>query len=282
MSENGTFVLGETDDKTWVYEIEGGTVKWFDEHFISTQHGKISTYGNKVLRKNVSHDLYLYDLKTGEMTAIEQPCKNAKLACFMSDGSIAAVGNNIRKVRFKNIRTGVYSEVNSQSTAVIGISSFKNEPFIAVATQDNVISIYHIGDCGRKRKFENAGNYMMVISPENTVIACSNGQRKLKTFNYFEKMASGKKMGWWYENPYDSRDPAINGDILDVSFNTENNELVAILSNGQIMFCHEKYCRFHSAIDIITNFNVDAYDFRGCICDDSVKKQIRQNGGEID
>ena len=123
---------------------------------------------------------------------------------------------------------------------------------------------------------------MMVISPENTVIACSNGQRKLKTFNYFEKMASGKKMGWWYENPYDSRDPAINGDILDISFNAENNELVAILSNGQIMFCHEKYCRFHSAIDIITNFNVDAYDFRGCICDDLVKKQIRQNGGEID
>ena len=74
----------------------------------------------------------------------------------------------------------------------------------------------------------------------------------------------------------------IIGDILDISFNTENNELVAILSNGQIMFCHEKYCRFHSAIDIITNFNVDAYDFRGCICDDSVKKQIRQNGGEID
>lgn len=230
----------------------------------------------------MDHDLYLYDLKTGEMTAIEQPCKNARLACFMSDGSIAAVGNNIRKVRFKNIRTGAYSEVNSQNAAVIGISSFKNEPFIAVATQDNVISIYHIGDCGRKRKFENAGNYMMVISPENTVIACSNGQRKLKTFNYFEKMASGKKMGWWYEKPYDSRDSAINGDILDISFNTENNELVAILSNGQIMFCHEKYCRFHSAIDVIANFNVDAYDFRGCICDESVKKQIRQNGVEID
>lgn len=282
LSENGTFILGETDDETWVYEIEDGTVKWFDEHFISTQHGKISTYGNKVLRKNVDQDLYLYDLKTDEMTAIEQPCKNAGLACFMSDGSIAAVGNNIRKVNFKNIRTRAYSEVNSQNAAVIGISSFKNEPFIAVATQDNVISIYHIGDCGRKKIFENAGNYMMVISPENTVIACSNGQRKLKTFNYFEKMASGKKMGWWYENPYDSRDPAINGDILDISFNTENNELVAILSNGQIMFCHEKYCRFHSAIDIITNFNVDAYDFRGCICDDSVKKQIRQNGGEID
>lgn len=69
------------------------------------------------------------------------------------------------------------------------------------------------------------GNYMMVVSPEDTVVACSN---------------------------------------------------------GQIMFCHEKYCRFHSAVDMITNFNVDAYDFRGCICSESITNQIRQNGGLID
>ena len=89
-------------------------------------------------------------------------------------------------------------------------------------------------------------------------------------------------MGWWYSNPYSSKNPAINGDVLDIAFNTENHELVAILSNGQIMFCHEKYCGFHSATDIITNFNVDAYDFRGCICDESIKNQIRQNGGLVD
>ena len=44
---------------------------------------------------------------------------------------------------------------------------------------------------------------------------------------------------------------------------------------GQIMFCHEKYCRFHSTVDMITNFNVDAYDFRGCIC--SVNITLRQS-----
>ena len=71
-------------------------------------------------------------------------------------------------------------------------------------------------------------------------------------------------------------------DVLDMAFNTENKELVVILSNGQIMFCHEKYCRFHSAVDMITNFNVDAYDFRGCICSESITNQIRQNGGLID
>lgn len=69
----------------------------------------------------------------------------------MSDGSIVVVGNNMHKVKFKNIRTEGYSEVNRQDAAVIGISSFKNEPFIAVATKDIVISIYHIGDCGRKK-----------------------------------------------------------------------------------------------------------------------------------
>ena len=282
LSDDGTFVLGETDKKTWVYELASGTEKWFDEHFVSNQRKKISTYGTKVLRKNMEHDLYLYDLKTGECFDTATPCKNARLACFMPDGSIAAVGNNVRKVKFKNIRTGAYSGVNSQDTPVIGISSFKNEPCIAVATQDNIISTYHIGDCMRKKIFDKTGgNYIMVVSSENTVIACSNGQKSLQTFNYYEKIVRGKKMGWWYSNPYSSQDPAIKGDVLDMAFNTENKELAVILSNGQIMFCHEKYCRFHSAVAIITNFNVDMYDFRGCICSESIKNQIRQNGGLI-
>ena len=255
------------------------------------QHKKISTYGTKVLRRNKEQDLYLYDLKTGECFATDNPCKNARLACFMSDGSVAVVGNNARKVKFKNIHTGEYVEVNSQDAPIIGISSFKEEPFIAVATQDNIISIYHIGDCKGdckrkailgKGKLRLVGNYMMVASPENTVIACSNGHRTLQTFNFYEKIADGVKRGWWYSNPYSSQDPSIKGDVLDIAFNTENKELVAILSNGQIMFCHEKYCRFHSVVDIITNFNVDSYDFRECIFSESIKKQIHQNGGLVD
>lgn len=283
LSEDGSFILGQTNKDTWVYDRLSGTEQWYHEHFVSDQHGKISTYGTKVLRKDGNNDLYLYDLKTGEMEKSETPCKNARLACFMSDGSIAAVGSNVYKVKFKNIRTGAYSEVNSQGTPIIGIHSFKNAPFIAVATQDNVISIYHIGDCGRKRILETeAGNYMMVVSPENTVIACSNGARRFQTYNYFEKVVAGKKMGWWYSNPYPVDDPQIRGNVLDLAFNMENHELVVILANGQIVFCHEKYCRFHSATDIITNFNVDAYDFRGCICEDTIREQIKQNGGLID
>ena len=283
MSDDGTFVLGETDTDTWVYDLRKGSSQWYSEHFISNQKGKISTYGTRVLRKNKENDLYLYDLKTGEVIETGNPCKGARLACFMSDGSVAVVGSNAKKVKFKNIRTGQYSEVNSQDASITGISSFKDEPFIAVATQDNIISIYHIGDCKRKRILDKTGgNYLMVVSPQNTVIACSNGQKSLQTYNYYEKVAGGKKMGWWYSNPYKKEDPTVRGDILDLSFNTENQELVTILSNGQIMFCHEKYCRFHSATDIITNFNVNAYDFRGCICDRTIREQIRQNGGLIE
>ena len=65
--------------ETWVYELASGEERWFAEHFVSNQHKKISTYGTKVLRKNMEHDLYLYDLKTGECFEADSPCKNARL-----------------------------------------------------------------------------------------------------------------------------------------------------------------------------------------------------------
>lgn len=51
LSEDGSFILGETDKETWVYELASGKERWFAEHFVSNQHKKISTYGTKVLRK---------------------------------------------------------------------------------------------------------------------------------------------------------------------------------------------------------------------------------------
>ena len=50
---------------------------------------------------------------------------------------------------------------------------------------------------------------MMVVSPEDTVVSCSNGQKTLQTLNFYEKTVHGKKMGWWYPNPYSSQDPDI-------------------------------------------------------------------------
>ena len=53
------------------------------------------------------------------------------------------------------------------------------------------------------------------------------------------------------------------------------------MSNGDINFYHEKYCRFHDKMEIITNFNVDAYDFKECICEPELKEQLKQNGAFI-
>ena len=76
-------------------------------------------------------------------------------------------------------------------------------------------------------------------------------------------------------------DGQIRGSVLDIAFNDANHELVVILSNGEILYCHEKYCRYHSKMEIITNFNVDAYDFTGCVCESEIREQLKQNGAVI-
>ena len=224
----------------------------------------------------------MYDLKTKEITETNIKDKNIKIACFMSDNSVAFVENNKRKVQYKNIRSGKYESVNSEAARIIGIDCFNNLPFIAVATNNSIISIYHTGDNMRKRIFNNAvGNKIMVVNHDDNVIACTNGTKKIQTYNYYEYTKDNKKRGQWYRNVYPEKDPVIDGNILDIAFNTENQELVFILSNGRIIFCHGKYCRFHDSLEIITNFNVTAYDFHGCVCNESIKNQIIQNGGLI-
>lgn len=283
LSENGIWIFGETDKKTWVYNSITNEEKWFCEHFISNQRGKVSTFEDKVLRKDKENRLYLYDLTTGEASDVETPCKNVCLACFLPNNSVAAVGNNIKKVRFKGIRNNSILEIKSNNKPIIGLQSIPGKPFIAVATQDNVISIWHTGAGKRERILRTkAGNYIMIVHPNLSVIANSNGRRLLETHNYYEKDADGGKRGWWYDNLYSVKDPAIEGDILDLAFNTYRHELVAILNNGKIVFCHEKYCRYHSSIEIITSFNTAAYDFRGCVCDERIREKLRQNGANVD
>lgn len=121
---------------------------------------------------------------------------------------------------------------------------------------------------------------MVSVHPEEGVIACSNGQR-FETHNFYEKQYDDRKRGWWYRNPYAGKH-RIHGTVLDLDFNSANHELVVILSNGEIIFCHEKYCGYHGKLDIITNFNVAAYDFRGCVCSEEIREQLRQNGALID
>lgn len=277
LSQDGSFILGETKKQTWVYEMSTKRVQWFDEHFISNQTNKISTYGTKVLRKDDDEILYLYDLKTNESIRIELVCKNVKLACFMQDGTLAFVENDSHTFHFKNSRNNEYSRIKNPDRSIIGIHGIPNEPFIAVATKDKKISVYHIGVCKRQRILEsNNAISMMAFSSKDMVIACSNGQQSLMVFNYYEKVYEDRKRGWWQCKTCST---VIDSNILDVSFNVENQVLVAILSNGQILYFSEKECKYLSTLDIITNFSVDAYDFNGCICTDSVRTIIHHNGG---
>lgn len=86
---------------------------------------------------------------------------------------------------------------------------------------------------------------MVSVHPEEGVIACSNG-RRFETHNFYEKQYDDRKRGWWYRNPY-ARRHHIHGTVLDLDFNSANHELVVILSNGEIIFCHEKYCGYHGS-----------------------------------
>ena len=54
--------------------------------------------------------------------------------------------------------------------------------------------------------------------------------------------------------------------MLAISFNEKNSQLVAILANGRIMYCNDKYCKYHDSFNMITGLNVEAYDFSKCIC----------------
>lgn len=278
LSEDGEFIFGKNENQTWVYDIENKTSKVYDEFFISSQYNKVTSYKSKVLRNDKDLNIYLYDLKTEEVVNIDDDINNVRLACFMPNGSIAYVGNSVCKVIFKKYKTNCYTNINYGKSKIIGIRGFEGLPFIFVATQDNVISIYHTGTCQRTRILENTGGAkIMAVNSKDKIIACSNGKSTIKMYYYLEKNWNGKMVGWWKETTYPSTNPSIDSNILDLAFNKENRELVVILSNGQILFYDDIYCKYHSCINIITNFDVDDYDFRGCACDKDIKEQINQN-----
>lgn len=281
LSQYGSWIIGETDKKSWVFSVEDGIAQWYEEHFISNQRSKLITYGDCVFRKNEDKLVYLYNLKTKEASSIENLSNDAHLAVFMPDGSLASVGKNAVAAFFKNTRSGATARVNRQPAKVIGIYPLKKQPFIAIATQNKTIGIYHTGTEQPLKYIDtSAGTDMVSVHPEEGVIACSNG-RRFETHNFYEKQYDDRKRGWWYRNPYAGRHH-IHGTVLDLDFNSANHELVVILSNGEIIFCHEKYCGYHGKLDIITNFNVAAYDFRGCVCSEEIREQLRQNGALID
>lgn len=285
LSETGEWLMGEDDSRTWVFNCKSGEARWYDEHFVSNHANHLLSIGDCVLRKK-GHTLYQFNLQTGEEKEIESPVANPSLVCFLNNGSIAAVDKKRQKVYLISTRNGAILTLYPDGSEIVSVQALKNQPFIAVVCKDCIISLYHTGTGQRVRKLSTKSSAsVVVVHPDLSLIADTNGLRTLETHNYFEKRGRrGKKMGWWYDNPYspNENEPVISGDILDIAFNMQSSELVAILSNGRIMFFNDKYCRYHSSFSIITAFDVNAYDFRGCICEDALKEQLVRNGALVE
>lgn len=285
LSETGEWLMGEDESRTWVFSCKSGEAKWYNEHFVSNHSNHLLSVGNSVLRKK-DHTLYQFNLLTGEEKEIASPVANPSLVCFLNNGSLAAVDKNRQKVYLISTRNGAMLTLYPDGSEIVSVQALKNQPFIAVVCKNCIISLYHTGTGQRVRKLSTkSSTSIVVVHPDLSLIADTNGLRVLETHNYFEKRGRrGKKMGWWYDNPYSPNDsePEISGDILDIAFNTQSSELVAILSNGRIMFFNDKYCRYHSSFSIITAFDVNSYDFRGCICEESLKYQLISNGALVE
>lgn len=282
MSDTGKWILGETDTDILVSEIETENSKWCAINVIPNQRGRWSFYQDKVLCRDEQQHLCMYDLQMGKYTNITEKFLPGDLACFMPNNSVAVVNNNAQQLLLVNSKTGKVTDYRMHHYKITGIQSFRHHPFVAVSAtdEDRIISIYHTKDGQRKRKLPaKVGNKIMIVHPDVTVIANSGGGRSFETHHFFEKIFHGKKCGWWYDNTYQvDEGPAIFGTVLDMAFNKARHELVVIFDNGLILFCHEKYCRYHDKIEIITSFNVDNYDFSHCICDNEVRKILEQNG----
>ena len=280
MSDSGQWLIGETLDDTWIYHIDSAESHRIRNKLISNQKGRITTYDDRILLEDGDHVVSLYSLATREKKTISDRYGGVCFACFMPDDSLAVVTSDRRELVFRNTQQNILSKEFFHNARILGIQGMKNKPYLAVSTDDGILSLYHTGDAKRKRKFETlSSDFLMVVHPESNVIANSCGKNRFQTHNLYEKLLLGKQVGWWYDNNYgkDNDDPPVFGDVLDLAFNLEKRELVVILSSGQIIFCHEKYCRYHDCIEIITSFNVDGYDFDGCICTDEIKKQLNCN-----
>ena len=287
LSETGKWLMGETDDQTWILNSENGEEKWYDGHFVSNHTKRLITYGDKVIRK-IGNALYLFDLQSGEEELLQSPTENPKMVCFLPDRSLAAVDESGKTLYLRSTRDGSLMSQYMDGSEILSIQAIQSKPFIAVFTSDRKIRIYHTGV---RRKFnemqcliKEAGETnakLMVAHPEIPLIANTDGRRHLETRFFKEWKSYGKEIGQWKKHLFLKNKGVIDSDILDIAFNVHNQQLVVILANGKILFCNDKNCTYHDSFKIITAFNVNAYDFRGCVCNDELKEQLKRNGAVI-
>jgi hypothetical protein len=273
--ETGEWILGKEENKTlcWNWEDED-KFYYLTSEIISNQYKKISSYGNRILLRNACRMVELFDLDTMTTTEFKNIPKDVKLAVILPNAKLAVVDEKLQYVTFRSLRSGDELKVNSQPAKILGLYAFHKEPFIAVATNDNVISMYHNGTGQRTRILKsNAGCRIITGHAQKMAIASSGNGNRVIVFRYFS-WDNGKK-GNWYEKESMIE---ITGNVLDIAFNASNEELVVITTSGLIYYMSDLFCDYHSQTQVINGFNVMAYDFNGVICEDYVKEQLKENG----
>lgn len=277
LSENGRWILGKTTNSTWIYDITNQKGLWIEEIFVSNQQGKLITYGDYVMRKTPKGKLYLYNLSNGEIKDCISPYKNPSMVYLLKNGHIAAVDESGRYLKFIVNRRGDIMTIRTDDfDNIIGVQEFKNQPFIVVAANNGLISVYHTGTGQRTRKLDNNYKVRLTTSHLNkTIMAHSDGHNRLTIDYYYEEIWAGdKRRGWWRHFPYKGR---IDSHILDFAFNEQDESLIVILANGKILFLSEDKCQFKGNAHIVVAFNTDAYDFSGAICSKEIAEILRQN-----
>lgn len=284
LSETGKWLMGETDDKTWVMDSESGGYLFYNEHFVSNHTGRLITYGNKVIRKK-DGALYLFDLQTRQEELLKSPVANPKMVCFMPDKTLAAVDERGTSLYLWSTRDGKILSQYMEGREIYSIQPIQSKPFIAVFTSDMNIRIYHTGVRREHNKMQclikEAGSTIakqMVAHQEIPLMANTDGHRYLETRFFKEWKDNEKEKGLWYSHRMNQGRSVIDGNILDIAFNVRNQQLVAILDNGRILFCSDKECLYRDSFKIITAFNVNAYDFSQVVCSEQLKQSLKRNG----
>lgn len=280
LSTSGDWIVGEMNGMYWIWNWSDQSAPYTKSgQFLSNQHGKLTFYENQIIYRDEDGLLKLYDLDTRTTKSLENSKKSGKIATIMPNGELVIIGNDAKRVVFRSIRGNWKLDINRENAAVTGLLFMKNEPFVAVATSNKKLSIYHTGTGQRLRILEpGSGNNIFVAHPSKDSIACSGGGSTFEIFHLYTKVVDGQKRSWWYQNPLKVK---LDGKVLDMAFNEINGELVTIMSDGMIVYCHELYCEYHGHTKIITNFNVDAYDFTDVICDAEIRKVLTSNGAKL-
>ena len=279
LSNNGKWIICVMDDKTIVYEVSSGNIVFeTSDSFVSNRDGQLTTYEDNVLLRTRQSELVLYNIVSQQTCIVKKNSFPPKgLACFLRNGDVAVVDDKRILVNLPSERNGKLLELVPGLSSIKALHAFKNQPFIAVACTNNIVSIYHTGTGQRTRKLDSIVAAEIVSPhPSETILARSDGKRKIVIHEYYEKTIYGKKRGWWRDHSINNQN-LNNSKILDLAFNVNGHHLVSVMKNGKLLFFNERDGSYNTSFQIITAFNPEAYDFSNVKCSNELRQIINWN-----